>query len=691
MPLLVLLLLCLPWPSVLDEEENLEQAGELIRAYRNLPDSAVDRKKNLLDRLHALQTDEAVRFVAHEMEKAGDEAIRGHAFLLWADGLSPAAIGEYLDSRKNRPGFRALIPLLPRLSDYDSFTYLKELYEDEGFLHFRNDAAAALAASDSEEAFVFLEEKWKACSDTREGLLLLAALFSFTKGQSYAFLLGLLDSSHPFARLEGMRKILAAGGEAGLIRAGRLLEKENHPVVRAGVLRALAGTGSSGAAGIVARASSSHSPLLLHEIVAALASMPPDAVSAAFPGDLHLAEDMLLFQVGALALSSGDDKGVDRHDKELVRALKRGERDKDPTVSFVAAVALTRLEKKNSKVRRLMTQGRLDTRWDVFHTVECFRIRDAEVADKVVATLGSKAWEMRIKAAQVAAALELDKALPLLEKNILSKRLLVRIAVFKALARIGSRKSVGLMVARLPKEKGRAAWEINRSLKRLTGRDFGIDSKKWTGWWEAEGDSFVPGEKRARGDEVWFEGKPTDARYSFYGLPFDSHNISFVIDLSSSMGAEFHSGPLGESPIAKLRKELAASIKMLSGQHSMNMIFFNSLVSRWQERLVSLEENDGGYKAEALLYARYLRTRGGTNLYGGLNAAMNDEEVDAILLLSDGDPTEGAIIDKDAIVEAVAHRNRVLQAVIHVVAIGRADRAFLRQLALSSGGTFRSL
>ena len=103
---------------------------------------------------------------------------------------------------------------------------------------------------------------------------------------------------------------------------------------------------------------------------------------------------------------------------------------------------------------------------------------------------------------------------------------------------------------------------------------------------------------------------------------------------------------------------------------------------RMESRLVS--------KAEAMVIARYLRAEGGTNLYGALMAAMSDDEVDALVLLSDGDPTVGDIVDKDRIVEEVLKRNRLLQAKIHVIALGRADRSFLKRLALGTNGTFKS-
>jgi hypothetical protein len=87
---------------------------------------------------------------------------------------------------------------------------------------------------------------------------------------------------------------------------------------------------------------------------------------------------------------------------------------------------------------------------------------------------------------------------------------------------------------------------------------------------------------------------------------------------------------------------------------------------------------------------RYLSAEGSTNLYGALKAAFEDEEMDSLVLLSDGDPTMGDLTHKPTILEAVEKWNRTMQATIHVVALGDADRFFLRALAVNTGGTFVS-
>ena len=263
--------------------------------------------------------------------------------------------------------------------------------------------------------------------------------------------------------------------------------------------------------------------------------------------------------------------------------------------------------------------------------------------------------------------------------------------MFKALAGIRENKSVSLLMARLPKEKGRAAWEIARSLRSLTERDFGIDCGQWKKWWANNAEGFVPPPLREIRSGPWLPEGKKEERYSFYGLSIVSHQIVFVLDVSGSMAGHQIAGLGEETPIVKLSKELSRAIKGMSGEHSVNMIFFNSDVKKWRKTLVSMGKGALGNRAEALIYTRYLRADGGTNLYGGLKAALEDEETDSVILLSDGDPNWGEIVDKEAILDAVAKRNRVMQARVHVIAIGDADRVFLRRLALDSGGTFKSL
>ncbi len=78
---------------------------------------------------------------------------------------------------------------------------------------------------------------------------------------------------------------------------------------------------------------------------------------------------------------------------------------------------------------------------------------------------------------------------------------------------------------------------------------------------------------------------------------------------------------------------------------------------------------------------------GGTNLFGGLQAALAYTDVKTIFVLSDGAPTAGDETGSGAILGAVRRLNEEREATIHCVSLGRRSR-LLRLLAKQSGGTY---
>ena len=80
----------------------------------------------------------------------------------------------------------------------------------------------------------------------------------------------------------------------------------------------------------------------------------------------------------------------------------------------------------------------------------------------------------------------------------------------------------------------------------------------------------------------------------------------------------------------------------------------------------------------------------GTALYDGLLKAFDDEDVDTIVLLSDGEPTEGALIEAVDILEDITLRNELRRIVIHCVSVNHVSTV-LEGLAQASGGTFLRL
>lgn len=662
-------------------QDDTDAVADLIARFRSLPDTAAADGIELLDALHATGSNDAIRFITRVMEKHASSAVRGHAFYLWARGRTEETVIEYLDGRKTSR-FGDLVAVIPRLDDFDRFGYLESLYEDEILTAFRLQIFTALAALDSDRSFAYLEAKWAEVTNRSHAQRMLDDLLGMSQSRSTDFLDRLLGSAFPRARLVAVERMLSESGALAM-RIEIFLRTELDERVRAGALRALAALGDVNGARAILMSADWHPARRLFEVVETLSAMPADAVRAAFPEDWHDDKNGRLFQVGALVLAN---QGV----SDAIRLIKPAERKATPASRIVAAVAHGRLEKNAGKIGRLMTVGDGEERYQVLDAIERYRLGDETIKKKLSDLATSpKSGDLQIKAVQVLAALGDPASLGVLEKCLAAKRLVVRVAAVRALRSIRDGRSVALLVARLGKEAGRTAWEIQRSLRALTGRDFGIDDAQWAVWWDKAADGFEPLPDPEGSDAPWNVESEPDSHYSFYGVTIDSHNIVFVIDVSGSMaGRRFLRDE--ERPIKILISELSRTISSLTPQHFVNLVFFETTVRRWRKTLKPMDEGGGSYKSEALIYVRYLNPSGDTNLHGALMTAMSDEEADAIVLLSDGEPTVGRMTDTDEILEAVLKRNRVLQATIHTIAIGEADRTFLKRLALATGGTFKT-
>ena len=82
-----------------------------------------------------------------------------------------------------------------------------------------------------------------------------------------------------------------------------------------------------------------------------------------------------------------------------------------------------------------------------------------------------------------------------------------------------------------------------------------------------------------------------------------------------------------------------------------------------------------------------------TNCHDALMAGLgSDANLEAILFLSDGEPTIGPIIDPFAIVEVVTNRNAFQRTTINTIGIDArgVHEDFLKQLASRNFGTYKS-
>ncbi|MDH3591311.1 MAG: hypothetical protein OER88_05505, partial [Planctomycetota bacterium] len=114
------------------------------------------------------------------------------------------------------------------------------------------------------------------------------------------------------------------------------------------------------------------------------------------------------------------------------------------------------------------------------------------------------------------------------------------------------------------------------------------------------------------------------------------------------------------------------------------VVLFSTKTKSWRKGLVAASP------ANRTSLGRFLKQRravGGTNLWGGIEAAFELEDADTFFLLSDGQPSTGSWTSYDDIVRETQRANRTRRVTIHCVSLG-VDSALLKELAAQSGGVY---
>jgi HEAT repeat protein len=263
--------------------------------------------------------------------------------------------------------------------------------------------------------------------------------------------------------------------------------------------------------------------------------------------------------------------------------------------------------------------------------------------------------------------------LPVFEKALKAKEWPARVTAVRALGRMKSKEAIDLLLERLDKEEGRVLGELVDALRALTGKPFGFAPGQWREWWAREREAFT-GPKAVEGVEAG-AGQTT-----YHGVPILSTRVVFCLDISGSMTETIG----GESRLELAKKELARTLSLLSKDAHVNLLFFDDRVEPWRRpfQLVPLKAN----LKEATAVVARLQPRGRTNIFDPLELALQHKEVDTVFLLSDGDPTDGRIVDPDDILAEIRRMNRVRKILIHTIAF--APSPFLKALAEQNGGRY---
>ena len=297
-----------------------------------------------------------------------------------------------------------------------------------------------------------------------------------------------------------------------------------------------------------------------------------------------------------------------------------------------------------------------------------------------------------------------DEGKAVLERLLASPHWRVRAAAVQASLRIWRKEIVDLLIARLGQEQGRLRDDIQRALETFTGRHIGDDPDLWRAWWIQVHNEFTPGDapKRDRAGNVPFRpagsGKPEgmSETVAFFDVPLRTKRLAFVFDLSGSMKDPTHDGA-EQTKIELLQEEVERVLRSLPAD-----VQFDIYVYRYpsdfppKPKLTrALGKPQAASKSTVDKAVRWIRQpkqapKGWGAFYEPL-ATLLEEDVDTVVLLSDGRPSRG-IYDRDfRILQEFPRVNRFRRLAVNTVLVGSkgADRKFMESLAEATGGRFR--
>ena len=228
--------------------------------------------------------------------------------------------------------------------------------------------------------------------------------------------------------------------------------------------------------------------------------------------------------------------------------------------------------------------------------------------------------------------------------------------------------------------EGRAANEVVEMLQSITGYRIANDYKTWKHFYLKH---------KVDGTEFRREPDPDAdaATLSYMGIPIYSDRVVFVLDSSSSMNSVLPEQRT-ETRASKSVSEFVKMLPRLPDTAHFNVFFFDSEVHGFGDKMVQVSQP---VLAAATQFVETNSFHGGTNLFGGLDRAFGEEEVEEVLLLSDGAPSVGEITDPLRILSRVARWNRWRGNRISTISFGAPPqaRAFLYRLAMENRGACR--
>ena len=256
----------------------------------------------------------------------------------------------------------------------------------------------------------------------------------------------------------------------------------------------------------------------------------------------------------------------------------------------------------------------------------------------------------------------------------------MRRSILDGIANYKEPRAVDFIIDAHAKHPGQLRYEATKHLMRLTGQNHGGHTDRWQDWWKANRDTFDFETAVALynvKDMPWPDKVPR-----FFDVPIHAYRVMFVLDRSKSMLSTAD----GVTRMKEVQEEFQRVLSELKPEVKFNMISYSKTMKLWKKELVPATLKN---RIAATEYAWRLTPGTTTNLYAAVNKALDQaDELELIVLLSDGKPTAGRVIDPDKIVQLVTAKNKFHEVSITALGLGLNGevRDFLKKLTDNNFG-----
>ena len=384
-------------------------------------------------------------------------------------------------------------------------------------------------------------------------------------------------------------------------------------------------------------------------------------------------------------------------DEKVSKAMRKGLKDKsrDVKLETIRILGERKDEESLKDIRKAMGKDeKKDREALATYLIAIGNItgNGDDFVDELLSYVNSEERDLRNTAIEVLAKVGGKKHLSIFEEALTNDQWDTRLAGLRSLETLRSRDSLGKIIEQMKSETGRMLHEFSGTLFNLTGQPYGNSFGGWESWWKGEGkttDLISKSDLRKRVREEETRRLKKRSKASFFGIKIISKRVTFIIDVSGSMNepmrTRYVNETTGETRMTVAIRELQKSIDSLDRGALFNIIPFSSGVDLWLDDGVA--GSDEKTREEAKEFVGKLGAGGGTNIYGAVEAAFRDREVDTIFILSDGEPSVGDELDPRVIRDHIVRWNEHRDIEIHCIALGGAQQ-LLEWIAEDSDGNY---